>query len=101
MIVPQSLDCHHLCAFDLHYRDQAGTDGLPVYENRARAALTLPTPFLRAGEAAFLAQHVEQPRHWMRFDIRACAVQNELHAVAVQLAMSSGVAGISRTSSPK
>src|SRR5690242_4952344 len=50
----------HAPAIRLACRDEARVDDLAVEQHRARTALALAATFLRAGEAAVLAQHVEQ-----------------------------------------
>ena len=76
-------------------RDQTRAHRLAVDEHRARTALSLAASLLRARESAFVAEHVEQARHRMRLDFVRVTVQRELH-----WAISSGIAGISRTSRP-
>src|ERR1043166_5789705 len=82
--------------FDPTERDDAGADRRAVDQHRARAALAFAAAFLRAGEAALLAQYVEEPAHWIGVDLGRLSVQREAHAEMI-----SGVAGTSRRSSPK
>ena len=69
-------------ALHLRRRDETGAHRRAVDQHRARAALAFTAAFLGAGEAALLAQHVEQPRHRMRVDVRGRAVQREAHAAS-------------------
>ena len=68
MLVAEPFDRDDVASFDLRERHEARAHRLAVDEHRARAALAFAAAFLRAGEAALLAQHVEQPRHRMRVE---------------------------------
>src|SRR6185436_13445538 len=96
MIAAQSFDGRHARALDLRERHQTRVDRQAVDQHRARAALAFAAAFLGAGQVTVFAQHVEKPRHRVRADISAFAVQREAHAAMIF----SGVAGISRTSMP-
>ena len=92
VVVAQSFDRRHLGAFDLGGRHQAGADRFAVDQDGAGAALPLAAPFLGAGEAAVLAQHVEQPRHRRDVDVDLAAVQGEAHAASLIASGSAGIA---------
>ena len=74
-------------------RDQARVHRRAVEEHGAGAAFAFAASFLRAGQAAILAQDIEQALQRMRVDAAHRAVQRDAHAISF-----SGVAGISRTS---
>src|SRR5262249_49549899 len=90
--------------FDRRHRRPIGVDGgneagihrRAVDEHSAGAALAFAAALLRSGQAAVLAQRVEQALHGMNRQARALAVQDQLHAFMIF----SGVAGISRRSTP-
>jgi hypothetical protein len=83
-------------AISVSKRHQTRIDWQPVEQDRARPALALPAAFLGAGQMTFLTQHVEQPPQRMRQHVGPFSVQREAHAAMTF----SGVAGISRTSTP-
>ena len=58
----------------LRQRHQAAVDQLAVEQHGAGAALAFAAAFLGAGEAADLAQHVEQARHRMPVEATSGAV---------------------------
>ena len=93
----QPLDRGHAAGIALADRDQARVDGLAVEHDGARAALALAAALLGAGQPQVLAQHVEQALHGRRADVAWLSVDGQPHAAMTR----SGVAGISRTSSPR
>ena len=56
----QPLDGADRGALRLHRKDQAGTHRLAIQQHRAGAAHPMLAPHMRAGQAAFLADRVEQ-----------------------------------------
>src|SRR5262249_44045765 len=95
VIPTKALDRRDARAIDLCKRHEARIDGKAVDEDSACTAFTFPAPFFSAGEMTVCPQHVQQSRHRMRAHVGAFAVQREAHAMIF-----SGVAGISRTSTP-
>src|SRR5262249_29290633 len=87
---------------------QARIDRHPVEEDGAGAALPFAASFFGAGQAAILAQHVEQPLQRMDpGQLRAPAVEDHRRVLGFATAgviaaamIFSGVAGISRRSWP-
>ena len=69
----------HAGAGHLRDGDQAGIDRRAVDQHGAGAALAFSAAFLRPGERAVFAQHVEQTLERMRAEVRAFAVQSEAH----------------------
>ena len=57
----EPLDRFHLAASDFAYRRQAGSNGPPVEQDRASAALAFViAPLLRPRQSEFVAQDIEQ-----------------------------------------
>src|SRR5204863_1247876 len=96
MSAAEPFNRRHTRPTDLRERHETRVDGQAVNQHGTGAALAFATPFLRTGEVAGFAQHVEQTRHRMRAHVPALAVQREAHAAMIF----SGVAGISLISTP-
>ena len=80
MPAAQALDRRDSRASHMGDRHQTGVHGLAVDQHRARAALAFAASFLRAGQTAVFAQHIEQALHRMRVSrYNALAVQRETH----------------------
>src|SRR5204863_2554347 len=77
MAPAEPLDGHHARPVDVRHRYQARVHRSVVDQQRAGAALTLSAAFLRSGESALLAQHVEQALHRMYVQTGPPAVERQ------------------------
>src|SRR5829696_9103839 len=100
MIPAQSLDSYDFGVLDLRDRNDTRAHRLSVNQHCARATFTFTATLFRSREHALLAQYVEKPRGRMRGDLRSLTVQLESGHIAGQVESVSGIAGISRRSSP-
>src|SRR6185503_6709329 len=96
MLAAESFDGRDAGAIDLRERHQAGVDRETVNQHRTGAALSFAAALFRSGQMAGFPEHIEKPRHRMRPHAGPFAIQREAHAAMIF----SGVAGMSRTSTP-
>jgi hypothetical protein len=93
VVVTEPFDREELGPLDLRKGHEAGANGLSVQQHGTGATFPFPTTFLRPGQPALLAQHVEQPSHRVRVDVDRPAVERETHQPPAPIVAAIAVSG--------
>ncbi len=92
----ERLNGGHARALDLRERDQTRVHRCAIDQDRAGATLPFAAAFLGARETAVLTEHIKEALQRVRVETPRPAVESEPHESMIF----SGVAGISRRSTP-